>query len=167
MTAARARFYLGAFAAFCFLALSYLNYAYLSPGTLLNLDTHPLGYDLNDARTYVGALSRVEVAVYTGPYRVLDTLFPICLAAFLAMLLHECTRGWSIVSQLLLLVLPGAYLVMDLAENALLAQLVASDVGDLRAEAVNLASKFTVSKFVLLGATLLAIAAACFMGRAR
>jgi hypothetical protein len=165
MSAARARHMLGLVSGLCFAALAYLSVTYLSPGDMGLFDTRPLGYDLNDARAYVGALSMIERAIYSGPFRALDTLFPFCFAAFLAMMLHDRTRGWGAIPQLLLVILPGSYLVMDLAENALVSQIVLADLSTLRAEPVNLASRFTVTKYVMLGATVAAIAAAQLLGR--
>ena len=167
MTAGQAQRALGLAALACFCLLSYFNLRFLSPEGLAMLDTRILGYDLNAVRAYVGALGPVERAIYTGPFRVIDTLFPICLAAFLAMLLHTRSRHWSIVTQLLLLVFPGGYLVMDLAENALVAVIVTSDLSALRAEPVNRASGFTIAKFTLLAGTGVAILWAQMSGRSR
>jgi len=160
MSLRRAQVLLALGALLCLAVLTHFDRTYLSPGGLSLFDILPTGYDLNHARAFVGGLGAIEVAVYSGPYRVVDTLFPLLLAALLAVLLYERVRRWWVVSQVLLMILPGSYLVMDLAENALVSQIVTSEVSDLRADLVNLASRFTITKFVLFGASVVAVVAA-------
>lgn len=167
MTAGRARLYLALSAALCFAVLAYLSAAHLSPGDHRPFDTAWRGYDQGHAAAYLAALDPYARAIYAGPFRVIDTLFPILLAAFLALALHGRTRGWGLVPQLLLLIFPGGYLVMDLTENALVAQIVGAGAEGLDAKVVALASGFTITKYVLLGATLAALAAAFVLGERR
>lgn len=165
MTVSKARLALAVVSALCFGLLTVLSLRYLSPEGMMIFDAHVTGYDLNFARTYVGALGLWEQAVYTGPFRVIDTLFPLCLGAFLALLLYQATRSWSVVSQMLLLLFPGGFVIMDLCENALVALIVSSELSALRADLVDRASNFTVMKYGMLGASLVIIAGASVFHR--
>lgn len=104
-------------------------------------DLRVRGYGLEEAQAYLAALTAEGRAIYLGPIRVNDTIFPVLMTLLLLVPL----RRWRGVA--LLWGLPAvAYGVLDLAENAAVA-------GILRAEAVNeaqvaLASALTMGKFL-------------------
>ncbi|WP_425038950.1 hypothetical protein [Primorskyibacter sp. S187A] len=161
MTAARVRSVLAILSALLFGALIWLSATYLTPQGYDTFDGSPLGYDLTYAREYLSALQDTDgaLALYTGPVRLLDTVFPVVFTGLLVMMLHHASRTWSLVPQLFLFLIPGTYLVMDLAENALVGQILSTNVQELRADLVNQASGFTVSKYIALGASVLALVA--------
>lgn len=132
--------------------MAWLSWTVLTPqtGGLAPFDTRVLGYTLADAQDYLIHLGDAGRAVYLVEMRLLDTAFPMafaCLMGWLAMQLAEWVHPWS----RLMLVLPAAgYALMDLCENALVANLLRAGAEGIDGDMVSLASEFTVTKWVLL-----------------
>lgn len=167
MTLGRATTLLALLSAGLFAALAILAGTTLQPDGQPVFDARALGYGLTEAREYLGALEPDQRMSYLGPYRWLDTAFPLVFTCFLAAMFWRVSAGWKAGTRLLLLLMPGSYLVMDLAENALVAELLVTPLSDLRAGAVVLASRFTVTKYVTLTISVLALAALGVMRRGR
>ena len=167
MTLGRATTLLALLSAGLFAALIVLTRTTLEPGGQPVFDARILGYGLTEAREYLGALDPDQRQSYLGLYRWLDTAFPFAFTCFLAAMFWRASAGWKAGTRLLLLLMPGSYLVMDLAENALVAELLMTPHSDLRAGAVVLASRFTVTKYVTLTITVLALAALGVLRRGR
>jgi hypothetical protein len=114
-------------------------------------DLRPLGYSLGEARAYLAGFTPSGTALYLGPIRLNDTVFPILFTVTLCLPLGGRGQIWF---------LPAlAYGISDLAENLAVARLLR--VGpEVQAEAVALASGFTQAKFLALTvAIVLALAA--------
>lgn len=106
-------------------------------GGLRPFDLRPSGYDLDGARAFLAALTPEGRAIYLGPVRIADTVFPLLMT--LTFVLVSRGLGW-------IAVLPAlAYGGLDLAENAQVAALLRSGVLD--PAAVALASLLTMTKF--------------------
>lgn len=127
------------------------------PDQLLPFDLRFAGYQLADAQAYLAALPQEGRDWYLGPNRILDTVFPLLFAVLLGLILWRLTRGWYYWSRLLLLTVPSGYLVLDLAENAVVADILRHAPDQLDTALVSLASSYTVTKFIVLGITLLLI----------
>jgi hypothetical protein len=118
---------------------------------MLPFDLRIAGYDMAVTTRYLAALTPEGRALYLGPIRVNDTIFPVLMTLLLLVPL----RRWRGVG--LVWCLPAlAYGVLDLAENAAVARI-------LRAEAlaegqVLLASALTQAKFLaFIGAAVVAL----------
>ncbi len=104
-------------------------------------DFRPFGYDLAQARAYLSALSPAGTALYLGPIRLCDTLFPILFTATLCLPLRRRGELWF---------LPAlAYGLFDLAENIAVARLLRAGP-EVEQQAVALASGFTQVKYAAL-----------------
>lgn len=127
---------------------------------LAPFDTRTQGYDLKEARAFLTALTPDGRAAYLGPERLGDTLFPIGLTGtMMGLTFWGLKRLWRPLAWAALLV-PLAYFVADMAENAAVAGLLRTEPADLTAEAVARASAFTVWKFRLVDAALVVTALA-------
>ena len=119
-------------------------------GGLAPFDERFLGYSLAETRLYLQDLSSTGRAVYLLELRLLDSVFPVVFALLLghlAMQLGAALHPWS----RLVLVIPAAgYAMMDLGENALVAGLLRAGPQGVTGDMVDLASQFTVTKWVLL-----------------
>lgn len=104
-------------------------------------DLRPLGYSVAEARAYLAGFTPAGTALYLGPIRLTDTLFPVLLTATLWLPLIGRGQLWF---------LPAlAYGLSDLGENLATARLL--NIGtQVQAEAVALASGFTQAKFLTL-----------------
>ncbi len=129
---------------------------YLAPqlsaesGGAMPFDLRALGYSLEEARSYLSALTPAGIALYLGPIRLNDTVFPILFTATLCLPLWRRGQLWF---------LPAlAYGLFDLAENIAVARILRAGP-DVEAAAVALASGFTQAKFA---AAILAILLALF-----
>ena len=126
----------------------------IEAGGLAPFDVRAGGDGADDARAFLAALTPAGRAVYLGPQRVFDTMFPAGLAGVMALAIR-----WGLeplprpVARAALLV-PLAYLVLDLAENAAVAGLLRAGPDTLGETAVARASAFTVWKFRLVNAAL-------------
>lgn len=101
-------------------------------------DFRPFGYDLAEARAYLANLTPAGTALYLGPIRLNDTLFPILLTATLCLPLRGRGQLWFVAAL--------AYGIFDLSENVAVARLLRAG-SDVEAQAVSLASGFTQAKF--------------------
>jgi hypothetical protein len=108
-------------------------------GGALPFDLRVTGYSLAEAQAYLAQLSPAGVALYIGPVRLADTVFPILLTATLCLPLRRRGQLWF---------LPAlAYGLFDLAENVAVARLL--HVGpEIEAHAVAVASGFTQAKYL-------------------
>lgn len=122
----------------------------LGEGGLKPFDLRILGYSAEDAEAYLSLLQQPEVTLYTGFLRNVDTVFPLLFGLWMGGCLWGLTRHIHPWSRVILLVVPASYTMMDLCENALVADLVRGFQGPLDAELVALASSYTISKFVTL-----------------
>lgn len=112
----------------------------------LPFDLRPFGYSLTEARAYLAGFTPAGTALYLGPVRLNDTIFPILFTATLCLPLLGRGQFWF---------LPAlAYGLSDLAENLATARLLR--VGpEVQAEAVAFASGFTQVKFLTLTVAIL------------
>lgn len=135
-----------------FAALSYAAWQFFArqvyAAGLPPFDLHP--YGLDEARTYLAALTPAAIATYTGPLHRADLALLISLTT--SLILPVWRRGW-------VWTLPAlAYAGFDLAENAAVAALLTTAAPT--AEAVATIAVLTALKFAALGlAALLAMAA--------
>lgn len=122
-----------------------------SAGGLLPFDERVLGYTFDDAKAYLTALSNGGRAVYLVEVRILDTVFPIFLALYLGYLAMHLAGDWMHPWSRMILVLPAAgYVLMDLCENALVAEILRAGPQGITTDMVALASEFTVTKWFLV-----------------
>jgi hypothetical protein len=88
------------------------------------MDMQPADMSAEATRTYLATMSDTALRTYLGPQRVLDTVFPIALAAALALatllLLRPRIGRLALVAALV----PMLYLYADLLENAAIADLL-------------------------------------------
>lgn len=138
----------GAISLALFLVLAALSKGWLEPDGMLIFDSRLGGYSLAEADIYLGMLDAGQKQLYLGWFRWLDTVFPVLLTICLSGILWGQARGVHPAMRLSLMVIPAAYLVMDLAENALVADMLRSAALD--AESVALASGFTMAKWGFL-----------------
>jgi hypothetical protein len=131
-----------------FLVLAALSKGWLEPDGALIFDSRLGGYTLAEAQAYLGMLDAGQKQLYLGWFRWLDTVFPVLLTFFLSGVLWGQAPGVHPAMRLSLLIIPAAYLVMDLVENALVADMLRSAALD--AETVTLASGFTMAKWSFL-----------------
>lgn len=110
-------------------------------GGLMPFDMRVAGYGLDEARAFLRALTPDGRAIYLGPVRLNDTLFPILFTLTLCLPLRGWAGPWF---------LPAlAYGLLDLAENMAVAQLLQNGPG-VAAGPVAVASALTVTKFATL-----------------
>lgn len=105
------------------------------------LDARATGYDLATAREFASGLDADQRSFLLGPLRWMDTGFPPLLAFTLWRLAGPWRQGW---------VLPLIYMLIDWAENAVVAGLLRGDATSLDAKRVMLASDLTQAKYVVL-----------------
>lgn len=102
------------------------------------------GYSADYVRLFLARISPEAVALYLGPQRLLDTILPAALTAFLALAGYRLLIGWSWQLAAALALLPLVYFTFDMLENAQVALLLRRGmVSDSMAEA---ASRYTVLK---------------------
>ena len=136
-----------------FAVLVVLSLIYLRPEGLSNFDGRFWGYDVEAARAYLSALSGEGRGVYLGPYRWLDTAFPILATCAIGGAIWRSASGYSGVRRIAMLGVVAAYLVIDLSENAYVAKMLRSE-GPVSAELTDRASEMTQMKWALLAASL-------------
>lgn len=122
-------------------------------------DMRVLGYSQADAKAYLSLLSPEQGQFYIGTLRRIDTAFPMLLGLWMGTCLWATTGNLHPWSRVILLVVPASYTVMDLCENALVADLVQGFQTWPNPELVALASSYTVTKFVTLAVALALVAA--------
>ena len=152
-----------------YLALVWLTVTRLMPesGGLMPLDGRLLGYTPVDVLAFLDALSDEGRAVYLGPVRSVDTAFPLALGLWIAALIWRRTRGLFAWSRIVMMLPAGGYTLMDLCENALVADLLRAGAGGLDVGTARLASEFTITKYAMLGIALGVIVAVLLGGRRR
>lgn len=116
-------------------------------GGLMPFDLRFSGYGPDEARAFLAALSDEGRAVYLGPQRLLDTLYPALLAVVLAGGVAALVRARWLRVVLLAAVLGG--MGADYLENARVAALLTADA--VTDEAIAAASRATVAKSALTG----------------
>ena len=113
-------------------------------------DLRILGYTVSEAETYLALIKQPEVELYTGFLRKIDTAFPLLFGLWMGWCLWGLTRHIHPWSRVILLLVPASYTMMDLCENALVADLVRGFQSPIDSDLVALASSYTISKFVTL-----------------
>ena len=122
----------------------------LGDGSLKPFDLRFTGYTLAEAQAYLALMSADQAELYTGLLRRIDTVFPMLMGLWMGWCLWGLTRRIHPWSRVILLVVPASYTVMDLCENALVADMVRQGAAELEGELVSLASSYTITKFVML-----------------
>lgn len=120
----------------------------------LPLDMHVFGFTVVEAHDYLSGLTERGRAIQLGWLRLLDTVFVVGLTATLGGVIWTLMRRGNMIARFLLLVPVGGYAVMDLGENALIAQIIRDGANALDAHLVTRAAEFTITKFTLLGVSL-------------
>jgi|LGVE01.1.fsa_nt_gb hypothetical protein len=122
---------------------------------LAPFDTRSKGYSLVDAQEYMRALSLTGVETYIGPQRWIDTVYLSSFAIFLMIGIYQSMWFWPKVIRILASLVPLVYGVLDLLENAAVAQMLKGSVDGLTIENVEIASGWTVWKFHAVNASLI------------
>ena len=127
-------------------------FAILKPAAqgLTPFDMRPLGYTVADVQEYLSRLNDRGRAVYLVEMRLLDSVFPPALALLMGAVLWHLARPWHLWSRMLLLMPIAGYLVMDLCENALVAELLRAGAAAFDHKTAVLASEFTITKWALI-----------------
>ena len=112
----------------------------------LPFDFRPLGYTLAEAQAYLSHLSPTGTALYLGPIRLMDTVFPILLTLTLCLPMRRRDQLWFLA--------PLTYGILDLSENIAVARLLRAGP-EVQAQAVSLASGMTEAKFAALTVAIL------------
>ena len=135
--------------------LVWLSQTRLTPTPDLRpFDAHLTGYTMAQARDYLAAIPPATKALYLGQFRLWDTIAPALIAFTLGGVIWVQGRGLRQWVRLLLLLAPAGYLLMDYAENALVADLLRAGI-DATGAAILRASQFTQVKWAFLGLALL------------
>ena len=138
----------GIAALLCFAVLGWLGLTELTTHAGGTFDARFLGYDLDEAKTYVGSLSPAATVTYLKTFRYIDSVFPVLLAAWIwiGFRLYNMRFGGLFLSVI--------YLVSDFRENRLVAEILRTE--PLTELLVTQASQATVMKWLAL-----AVAFAC------
>ena len=148
-------------AAASYLALILVLSPLLSAETagMVPFDLRLLGYSAEEAHAYLSVMTPAGQALYLGPIRLNDTIFPVLLMLALCLPLRRWHWAFS---------LPAlAYGVLDLAENWAIARLIRTGA-QVDADSVALASALTMAKFAAVTVALgLAVAGLVSLWRAR
>jgi negative regulator of sigma E activity len=135
----------------------------IDAGGLAPFDLRTHGYTFDEARAFLTALTPEGRAVYLGPQRVADTIFPVGFAATMMLLVFWGLKRLSRPAAWAGLALPLAYFAADMAENAAVAGLLRTEPTALTPEQVARASTITIWKSrlvdVAIATTVLALAA--------
>lgn len=123
-------------------------------------DTRTGGYDYATAQDILRSLDDRARSTYMVGQRIADTLFPIGLFGTLALGLVLGLRRWSLALALTLTLVPAAYFVFDMWENAGVARMILAGADGITGEQVGRVSDFTVWKFRFVNAALLLVALA-------
>lgn len=112
-------------------------------GGLPPFDLRALGYGLEQVRRYLDALSPAGVALYLGPVRWADTVFPVLMGLTFLWWMRPLAGLAGLVG--------GAaavfYVALDLSENAAVAVMLRAGSDEVVAGQVTLASTLTQAKF--------------------
>lgn len=136
----------GGAALLLFLGLAVLSKGWLEPAGDLIFDSRIFGYNEPQAQAYLAVITERQRGLYLDLFRWMDTLLPVLLALCLAGVIWLRSVALRPMLRLLLLAPPLVYLALDLAENALVADMLrqGTAVAD---ETVRRASVFTMSKW--------------------
>ena len=125
-------------------------------------DLRVLGYDLGEVRAYLRALSPAGYALYQGPIRLADTLFPALMGLTFLWWMRPLRGAFGMVCATAAL----AYTALDWGENLFIQRLLESGPDYVALADVQGASAFTLAKFVAFAlATLLAARVSWRRGR--
>lgn len=155
-------------AALCFVALAVISKTTLEPVDMVIFDSRILGYSSAAARAYLDWIAQTPEALasYLGIFRQLDTAFPLLLSLALGGGIWLNAAGAHPARRVIMLGAPAAYLMMDLMENARVAEMLRSGVA-VEDQAIAQASSFTTMKWALLAVSLLVLISAWFSARNR
>jgi hypothetical protein len=150
---------LAALAAYLVLILLLAPRLAAETGGLIPFDLRAFGYSHAEAQAYLTAITPAGQALYLGPIRLNDTVFPILLTLTLCLPLRRWPWGYSVPAL--------GYGMADLAENWAVARLIQTGP-QVDGGSVALASALTMLKFGLLAvAVILALAGLVRTWRAR
>ena len=130
-----------------FVVLFVLGAFWIAPGGPLLFDTRFWGYCPETARdilAVLGAPDKGPAQLYLNWHRPIDTVFPIVLTVWLIGMIRS---RWQDAVGAALCLLPVAYLLFDLSENARVAEMLRTGPG-VDANIVTTAALMTVLKFV-------------------
>lgn len=116
-------------------------------GGLMPFDLRPLGYSYEEALAFLTELSERGRNLYLGPQHTLDLLYPLCLAASLALsiaILVPNTTVWKFLFSLV--AWPG--MLFDYLENSAVKSLLLTPVAEISHGMVTMASIFTLLKSI-------------------
>ena len=128
-------------------------------GGLLPFDLRAAGYGTQAARDFLTALTPAGRALYLGPVRINDTIFPVLFTLTLCLPLRGWLWPWFVPAL--------GYGLLDLAENIAVARLLRAGP-QVAAGPVAVASALTMAKFAVVAvAVVLALWALWTRWRAR
>jgi hypothetical protein len=116
---------------------------------MIPFDLRPTGYGLEEAKSFVAALSEEGRKFYLLTQHNLDTVYPPLLAITLALGMWIMSPLSSLWLRVPLIVVPLLAMVSDLVENHLVREMLKTPSQTLDAELVMMASTATVFKSVL------------------
>jgi hypothetical protein len=122
-------------------------------------DLRVTGYGLEDAKTYLAALTPAGTALYLGTIRFLDTVFPVTCTLALGIAIWHRGRGLAVWLRGGLCLLAPLYGALDLLENAATAGLLRAGPEAVTAADVARASMLTQAKFGVVGLAIAALLA--------
>ena len=136
-------------ATLCFAALAVLSKVWIEPAGLAIFDSRFGGYSPSDVQEFLAAVTPAQIHNYLGPFRWLDTVFPLLLTVTLMGVIWLNARNVHVILRAFAVLGPLAYLNMDLSENTLVAQMLqnAPQVSDSMALR---ASGYTQAKWICL-----------------
>jgi hypothetical protein len=126
---------------------------------LAPFDLRVTGYGLEDAKTYLAALTPAGTALYLGTIRFLDTVFPVTCTLALGIAIWHRGRGLAVWLRGGLSLLAPLYGALDLLENAATAGLLRAGPEAVTAADVARASMLTQAKFGVFGLAIAALLA--------
>ena len=111
-------------AVICFIALALIAKLWIEPQGFMIFDSHLRGYSPVMAKAFLEAITAEQTQVYLGIFRQIDTVFPVLATISLAGAIWLNARGvrWGLRGVAALC--PLVYLMLDLAENAAVAQML-------------------------------------------
>ena len=145
-----------------FIVLAIFSTFWLTAADIGAFDGHFFGYGFASTETYLRALSPDQLTLYTGPFRIADTIFPALIAFVHFRWFRRQTKG---ALRLGLTLVTALYLAADYTENMLVGRLLSLGATGITTESVAVASTFTQVKWAMLGLCLLAAAWAWFQSR--
>lgn len=126
-------------------------------GGLRPFDMRPFGYSEAEARAFLLALGPEGRALYSGPQRLLDAVFPALQAATFGVAILYLSRGFPARGRLGLVALPVMAMVADWLENALVAAMLDQPAEAVPAGLIAQASAVTFAKSALVTASSLTL----------